>query len=1102
MKQLLRAVLVMAMGCLSLSLYGQGTTTSSMNGKVLDTNGEPLPGATVLAVHTPTGSQYGNVTDAGGFFRIRNMRIGGPYKVTVSFIGYRNYIKNGIFLKLGQTFRLNVTLQDEAVQLESVVVTGSSDEIFDGNRTGSETNVSTEEINALPTANRNLSDFLRLTPQANITETGDGPAISIGGQNNRFNSIYIDGAVNNDVFGLSGSGTNGGQSGISPISIDAIEQFQVAISPFDVTLSGFTGGAVNAVTRSGTNEFEGSVYYLFRNENLAGKTPINNVTDTRRTLDDFSAKTYGFRLGGPIIKNKLFFFVNTEVQRDEISQPFNVSSYGGNTNSLDTINKVRQFFVENYDYDPGGFENNVRERNGDKVIAKIDWDINQSHKLSVRHSYSRAKEIEANQSTNQVINFSNNAEFFPSVTNSTSIQLSSNFGNDYSNKLILGYTAVRDDRGVTGDPFPRIVIEDGGRNSLVIGSDPFSVGNVLEQDVVTLTNNFNIFKGKHTITAGMHHEFYSIFNLFLRENFGVYTYSSLNDFVSGAVPDNYTRTYALLPSPDAQQGDAARGIAAEFSALQLGFYLQDEFQVSNKVKVTGGLRVDIPIFLDDPATNNAFNTGAIPLFEAEGYDLEGAKSGNIPTGNPLFSPRVGFNYDVRGDKTFQLRGGVGIFTSRIPYVWPGGTFTNNGVFLASIDADNPTLQGSGGTPLPFSPNPTDQYINADIEGAGVDRSQIDLFAEDFKYPQVLKISAAADYQLPWNVVASVEATYSKNMNQSLYQNVNVKKPVNVVGQNGASISGPDNRPIYDRVRVTDDFDRVLLATNTNEGYAYDLTASLQKPFQNGFSIGVNYNFGRSRTLFDGTSSQNSSNWRNVEALDKNNLELGFSDFDLGSRVNAFLTYKKSYSNNLATTISLFYNGQSGARYSYTYGRAGGSFFPYRSIGGDDLAGRDFNQLIYIPNDISDINLIQDGDRTPQQQWEELDAFIEEDPYLRENRGQIAERNAARLPFEHILDFKIVQEIKLGAANDKMNKLELTFDIFNFTNFLNKDWGKRRFVNFDNASIINFEGFVDQNNDDYTPQFTFEAPENEIGDLDDTGIRSSRWQAQIGIRYSF
>ena len=496
MRTILKSVLLVLMALVvSQSIvWSQGSTSSRINGQVVS-NGESLIGAAVLATHTPTGFEYGTTTNVEGYFTLNNVNVGGPYTIVVSFLGYEDKVINDIYLGLGQTETFNIQLSESSVTLDEIIVTSGG--LFDGNRTGSETKVSEELISTLPTADRGLNDYLRVTPQANVANNGatNGGGISFTGVNNRFNSIFIDGAVNNDVFGLANSGTNGGQAGISPISPDAIEQIQVVLAPYDVTLGGFAGGGINAVTRSGTNEFEGSAYYFFRNQNLSGKTPTDDESVERTRLAPFSAKTYGARVGGPIIKNKLFFFANAEIQRDEIPRPFIISEYQGNSD-LATLNAIRQTTIDRYGYDPGEFENNNQTTNGEKFLIKLDYNISDKHKLTARHSYVKGTtEIHPNPSPNNVF-FGNTGYIFPSTTNSTAIELKSILGPNMSNNLIVGLTTVRDDRDIIGGTFPQIRLNDGNAR-ITLGTDNFSYSNIVNQDVLTITNNFNLYKGTY-----------------------------------------------------------------------------------------------------------------------------------------------------------------------------------------------------------------------------------------------------------------------------------------------------------------------------------------------------------------------------------------------------------------------------------------------------------------------------------------------------------------------------------------------------------------------------------------------------------------------------
>ena len=481
-----RIYLAIAAILFTATAFAQGVTTSSLGGQVTDNVGEPLPGASIVAEHVPSGTVYGAATDFDGFYRISGMRTGGPYTITISYVGFNEIVKENVFLNLGSTERISVEMAEAATALDEVVLTGVSSGVFGANKTGTETNISQRQVATTPAASRSLADFVRLTPQAQLSEGDDGFSISLAGQNNRYNAIYIDGAVNNDVFGLAGSGTNGGQTGVNPLSVDAIETFQINIAPFDVRQSGFSGGSINAVTRSGSNEFEGSAYYFTRNESLAGKTPgaLVNEGDDREKLAEFSANTYGVRLGGPLIEDKLFFFVNYERGETETPQPFTFSNYTGRASEADLAG-LSSFLQNTYGYNPGIFDNNTRTLESNTLVAKLDWNINENHNLSLRHSYVGAENLEARNSGNRNIGFINGSEFFESTTNSTALELNSRFSNKFSNNLVVGFTAVRDDRDPFGQPFPTVDIQDGD-GFISFGSEPFSTANLLNTDYLTI----------------------------------------------------------------------------------------------------------------------------------------------------------------------------------------------------------------------------------------------------------------------------------------------------------------------------------------------------------------------------------------------------------------------------------------------------------------------------------------------------------------------------------------------------------------------------------------------------------------------------------------
>lgn len=1064
----MKKLLLMFICLLSVTtLFGQGSTTSSMRGQIIDTDGTTLIGANVVAKNESTGATYGNSSDVNGNYRIANMRIGGPYTVTVTYTGYQTQVKKDVFLKLGEPYIFNVTLTTAATGLDEVVVT--AERSLTGSNDGASTSISEDDINLMPTLDRNINDFTRLTPQAKQTNGG----FSIAGTNNRFNAIYIDGAVNNDVFGLAGSGTNGGQTGISPFSIDIVEQIQVVVSPYDVTLGGFAGGGINAVTKSGTNKFEGTAYYFVQNEGLAGKTNgelIDRVGGERTKLDEFTQKIYGFSLAGPILKDKIHFFANVELQDDETPVPFDFGTYRGNSSETD-LNQLSTFLQTQYGYNPGAFGSKSDKLEGVKLFGKLTFNLSQNHKLTLRHQYTKAEQTNVNGSDDNDINFENNGVYFPSTTHSFAAELSSSFGSTASNNLIIGYTSVFDDRDPIGSDFPYLNIDDGD-GTIRIGSEQFSTANQLDQKILTITDNFELYKGKHTFTFGTHNEFYDIYNLFIRQNYGVYEFSSVASFMAGDPADAYDRSYSLV---DNITGDGSAA-GAEFNAFQLGFYAQDQIQVNQNFTFTGGLRIDIPFITTTATVASDFNSSTLPLI-ANSYDVSNAKGGDLPQGQIMVSPRLGFNYDLTEKKVGIIRGGIGIFTSRVPFVWPGGAYSNNGLNIGGVNENDLT------DPIVFQPGLNDQYTNPNFTTPS---GQIDLFADDFKYPQVLRTSLALDRTFGKGWTATVEGIFTKTLNNIFYQNVNSDPTVDFTWT-----GGPDNRQVFNRSSIDPTYSAIYLATNTSKGYSYNFTAQVAKKFDFGLDFFMAYTYGDSESIFEGTSSQNSSQWRGAFTVNgRNNALIGRSDFSAGSRLISGVNFVKDWdkTGNFKTSISIFYEGASGNPYSYVYGNRDA-----RNLNNETGSTSRNRSLIWIPADASEINLIDiAGGATAAQQWEALNRFIEDDNYLSNNRGGYAEKNGSRTPFTSQFDLRIAQD--LGFKNQR---LQLSLDIFNFANLLNKNWGVVYNNPFD-YQLIDFEGYEA---DGTTPQFTFD--DDRLGD-ERFNIQStlSRWRGRLGIRYIF
>ena len=1075
----MKKLLLLFVGLLFCVVAFTQVTTGAMNGQVTDADGLELIGAAVVATHGPTGTVYGNTTGNDGFYRLSNMKVGGPYKVEVTYLGYEPYVQENVFIQLGQTYKVNVNMASESLTLSNVEIVSDRNNIFDGNRTGAETTITEEMISSLPTVSRSLADFTRLTPQSTAQEGNDGFAISFAGMNNRYNSLSIDGALNNDVFGLAGSGTNGGQTGVSPISVDAIETIQVSLAPFDVRLGGFAGAAVNAVTRSGTNNVEASVYGFYRNQNFVRDT-FNGAGVT-----DFTAQTSGFRIGGPIIKDKLFFFVNAEIQREVTPLPFNSDDYIGN--AKDSIGLLIDKLQNEYGYDPGTFTENSRFLNSDKVTVKLDYNINKNHNLSLRHGYVAARNLEGVQSNSRNINFLNSSEFFNSVTNSTALELNSVLGSTMSNNLVLSYNNINDDRDPYQDPFPYVSINDGS-GSINFGSELFSTANLLKQQVFTIRDNFEIYRGRHTILLGGSFEHYDVANLFLAYNYGQYEFNSFNDFYTNGDASFFQRVYSLV---DNVSGDESSAIA-EFRSSQLGFYAQDEFQVSDRFKLTGGIRFDLPFYGDTPQ-NEAFNTDTAPLLEAAGYDLRGAEVGSFIRPNLQVSPRVGFNYDVFGNQQTQVRGGTGVFTSRAPLVWVGGAYNNYGLnagYTRSFSQPfNPDIQSQ-------PPGEVD-LVNTAPSG------QIDLFADNFKLPQFWRTNIAVDQKLPMGLIANVDFMYTKTLQNVAYQNLNLKPST-------MSLTGtPDNRPIYDRRDEIDGtYSRIMLGYNTNQGYAYNATASISRPFRDGWTTMLAYSYGDAYAVFDGTSSQNSSQWRGLHSVNGRNVDqpLTRSDFASGSRVIFNIAKRFEWTKNVATTFGIFHESIQGSPSSFIYNDNG-------NLNNEDSRER---ALIYIPASSDEIILVESNGVSPEDQWAALDAAIEADPYLSKNRGSYAARNASWGRWANVLDLKVIQDFTVDVKG-KTHTLQLTADIFNFTNLLNSSWGIRSFYPT-NVQFLDYRGRLeDANGNETIPTFSFNenilnGEESELFPnldpnrvepfFDDNGIQSSRWQAQIGVRYIF
>ncbi|MBA9078230.1 MULTISPECIES: TonB-dependent receptor [Rufibacter] len=1050
MKNLFTRLMFIVVMCLPVHLsWAQGATTASMNGVITDGSGNGLAGATIVAVHTPSNTQYAASADVNGRYNLQNLRVGGPYTITATYVGYQDQRRDGLQLSLGQNLKLDFNLAQSAVGLGEVQVVADRGSVINADRTGAATNVSREQIERLPTLNRSLQDFTRLTPQA----SGN----SIGGANNRYNNITIDGAVNNDVFGLAGTGTPGGQAGTQPISLDAIDQIQVVLAPYDVKFGNFTGGGINAVTRSGTNNLEGSVYGFFRNENTVGKDPV-----TEQKAANFQDYQTGFRVGGPVVKDKLFFFLNGEITRR--SEPL-LNNLGDPSSSVprEQVELISRTLNEKYGYDPGSYGPLDRRTESNKLFARLDWNINDRHQLTLRHNFVDAFDDNLSRGTT-TFRFANNAYEFANVTNSTVAELRSRFSESVSNSLIVGYSRIRDNRKTPGALFPQVTIRfnGSGSNTITAGTERSSAFNELDQDIFEFTDNLTVFRGKHTFTFGTHNEFFKFRNLFINNGNGYYQFNSVEDFIAER-PFQIEQSYAAKPGTEP---------AAKFNAMQLGFYAQDEISLTDNFRLTVGLRLDIPVMPDTPERNEKVETA----FEKypQYTDL---RTDDTPSGQLLWAPRVGFNWDVKGDKTVQFRGGTGIFTGRVPFVWLSNQFTNNGITFNSLFLNNQTKAGQ------FT---SDVDKIRDFAAAGT-QSEINLVTPDFKIPQTWRTNLALDYTLPLGIIATVEGIYTKTLNDIVYRDINLVNPI-------TNLTGPDRRPLYPTSssarRISQDFTNVILLDNTSKGYSYNLTGQLQKNFNNGINTLVAYTYGESKDMNSGASSTARSNWQfNQIVWNPNDPEFSYSRFDIRHRIIASGGYTVNWLNNFSTSISLFYEGQSGTPFTYLYSQ---------DLNADGNTG---NDLMYVPRTFEESGLVDQKTSagvvtaTAAKQWEDLNAFIEADDYLSSRRGQYTERNGARTPWTHRFDLRLAQDI-FGNFAGKKHTLQITFDIFNVGNLFNPDWGRTYFVNNAAVELVRFNN-RDANN---RPTFTFTKPAQDV--WANTSSISSRWQGQVGVRYIF
>ncbi len=1041
-------VLVSAFFFLS-SLQAQ-VTTASLKGRVTDQNGQPLIGATVVAVHTPSGSQYGTTTRDDGGYDLPNLRVGGPYEITASYVGYKTQTFTGISLKLAQKLELNFQLPSEAVQLETATVTAQSDPILNNERTGASTNIDEEVLKNLPSISRSAADYYRLTPSS------DGN--SFGGRNDKMNNFTLDGSIFNNPFGLDAA-TPGSQASAQPVSLDAIDQIQVNIAPYDVTQAGFTGAAINAVTKSGTNEFKGTVFSFYRNQDLTG----SKVSGEKIFVPDLTHLQAGFSLGGPIVKDKLFFFVNAEIERRaDLGSNFLAARPGLEGERVSRVEAsdlelVSRVLRDSFGYETGPYENYQHRTDNQKGIIKLDWNINQNHTLTATYNFLDAtKEKPAHPEAIGrrgpdaiTLQFFNSGYAIRNLLHSGIVEVKSIFGNKMSNNLQVGYTAFRDSRRPFSDPFPVININKDGVRYIVAGHEPFSIHNRLNQDVYQLTDNFNIYFGSHTFTIGTSFEKFEFDNSF---NLGVYDpfgfvggtfgpgFESVQAFVdsvnSGYIGQAVAYAQSVYEQNGGDEGALGEGWAlAETNVGQWAFYVQDEWDVSDKLTLTAGLRIDKPLYFDtqekirENIERQCCYDPDVDYFEPDGTVIRFDHT-QLPSGKPLFSPRLGFNYDLKGDNSSRLRGGTGLFTGRFPFVWLGNQVANPNFWFYCITHPN------------------------------------------FRWPQVWRSNLGWDADLNGWIV-STDVVYTKDIYAMMVRNYGIKPP-------SGQLQGVDNRPIYTAADRNAQYGNdAYVFTNTNIGYTFNVSVQLQRRWSNGLFTSLAYSYLDAKDASSIPAEISSDAFARNPALNHvNEAVLAPSRYGNKHRIvgSAYKTF--SYAEGkMSTSVALYMEYTQGGRFSYTYSG---------DINGD---GSGLNDLIYIPTEDELNQMTFSG--SPEEQEAQRRAFSEyiaQDEYLSAHRGEYAEKYAILSPWYSTWDMRILQNFKLASTN-----LQLSMDILNVGNLINSNWGVRRYPTNTQPVGVSVDGSGN-------PTYSFD-PAQKSTFTDDFSLLS-RWQIQFGVRLSF
>jgi len=1096
------------------TLAAQGVTTGTISVKVIDAAGNPRTGVRVTAVHQPSGTVYQARTRDNGRATLPGMRIGGPYTVTAAGIGLQSQTEPNVYLTLGQTSDLQFTMRESAVQIQEVTVTAAvgADKIMNSSRTGAATTVSREALASLPTITGKLESIVRLTPQFGGCTLSTG--CTLAGQDGRMNNISVDGSAFNNSFGLAGQ--PGDRTNVAPISLAAIEQMQVNIAPYDVRQGNFVGANINTVTRSGTNRVQGSIGYTKKRSGLVGKKAGDFAFDPGA----FDYKNLSGWMGGPIIQNKLFFFGS--IDNELLARPG--TTFQANTGSqtvggsitrvkASDLDALSTYLKTNFNYDTGPYQGYNFAVPAHRFLGKLDFNLNDNNKLVFRYNrlISSTDILVSNsnslgnlgnrQGNTSALNFSNSNYGMMENLESTVGEWNSTFGNGMANNLIFGYTRQNESRKPKGQFFPMVDIQEAGATYTTFGFEPFTPNNLLFYNTLQFQDNFTKYTTNHDLTFGVSVEKYHSDNTFFPGSQSAYVYNSLADFYTDAngYLANPTRTVAPVTLLRFQvRYSNIPGLDKPLQPLDVlysGVYAQDEWRMTDKLKVDFGLRLDVPKFKNTAYDN--VNADALSWRDETGATVK-YNTGKLPDTKVSFSPRLGINWDVNGDRSTQFRGGTGIFSGRPAYVWISNQIGNTGVLTGFDDFSNTPTR-------PFNPDPNFYKPKTPPTGAPAPSYELALTDPNFKFPKLWRTDIGVDKMLPFGLIGTAEWMYNRDIDGIYYINANLPAAQSAfVGADsrlrwvGLSCNSATVGPCQNRINnaTGNIVARNIVMKNQNVGRSWNIDGSLERPFDNGLFIKAAYNYGVAKNTIDPGSIASGSWNGNFQSGDPNNPGLAYSANSPGHRFFIATSYRKEYFSFGATTLSVFYDAHTGGNTSITF--AG-------DMNGDGAS----NDLIYIPRDVSEMNFVTftctvptcnvAKTFTPADQATAFEALIQGDDYLRAHRGQYAQRNAFFFPLVKRADLSIQQDIFTDFAR-RRNSLQLRADIYNVGNLLNKHWGIGQRIVGGNGQILTNPGVDGFGRATYRLKVVNSELMNHT--LEPTAGRTDVYEIQLGLRYTF